>query len=68
MANKCVICEKEVAKYVTDPNHPKKYVCLKCLNGIVLNGKTVDMELGPVKSALEKAFNAFKDEWEKQQE
>ena len=68
MAKKCVICDKDVTKYVTDPDHPKKYVCLNCLNGIVLNSKTVDAELGPVKSAFEKAFNAFKDELGKQQE
>lgn len=68
MTKKCVICDKDVAKYVTDPDHPRRYVCLKCLNGMVLNSKTVDVELGPVRLAFEKAFNAFKDEWEKQQE
>jgi hypothetical protein len=67
MAKKCVICEEDVTKYVTDPDHPKKYVCLRCLNGIVLNSRTFDAELGPIRSALEKAFSSFNDELKKQQ-
>ena len=66
MEKKCVICDKDVAKYVVDPDHPKKYVCLSCLNRMVLSTKTVDAEIGPLKSALEKAFNAFRSELEKQ--
>ncbi len=67
MARKCVICGKDAEKYATDPDYPRKYICLQCLNRIVLNSRTIDVEMGPVRVAFEKAFNAFRDEWEKQQ-
>jgi DNA-directed RNA polymerase subunit RPC12/RpoP len=67
MVKKCVICGKNVTKYVTNPDHPQKYICLQCMGRIVFSNRSVDIELGPIREAFGKAFEAFKEEWGKQQ-
>ncbi len=67
MLKKCVICSKSTAKWVENPKHPEKPVCLDCLKEILLNQKTVETSLAPISDALNKAFDSLKDELDKRQ-
>ena len=67
MLKKCVICGKSTEKWVENPKHPKKPVCLDCLKEILLNQKTLETGLAPISDALNKAFDSLKDELDKRQ-
>jgi hypothetical protein len=65
--SKCTICGKSVNRYITSYSYPNKRVCLNCLNELIFTTGAIEEELGPLRKALGKAFEAFKDEWESQE-
>jgi hypothetical protein len=67
MLKKCVICGKSVEKWVVNPKHPSKPVCLDCLKGIALDEKNIETELAPFVAAVSKGIEALKDELDKKQ-
>ncbi len=65
MADKCVICGKSAPKYVSNPSHPGKKVCVNCLNGLVFNAGTLNEAMEPITSAFNKALKDIKEGMEK---
>lgn len=64
---RCVICGKVAKDLVVNPEHPEKRVCLDCLNGLIFNLNTLEMELRPIYNALDSALEAFDRELEKKE-
>ncbi len=58
-AAKCVICGKTADNFAVNPTYPQKPICLNCLNGFILNLKTLEEELEPLIKELEKALESI---------
>ncbi len=62
---RCIICNRNVDDWVSNPEHADKHICIECTNGIILNLNTVKKELEPIYLALEKAVDTIGRELEK---
>jgi len=56
VVKKCVVCGKAYDNMAANPDHPDKQICLGCLNGFILNLKTLEEEIEPLFKALETAL------------